>query len=188
MKFAFNDAVQINPLVGPTTYQDMRITQPDTYGLGFANHALMDGNLLLSADAYYIPWSTAALWQDVFVDQWAFAVGTQYTRGSYKYRAGYTYSTNPINHNVGGSLDGFPIGQAEVQLIQAAAVPLVYKNRLTIGVGKEGVMVPNLDIDLYGGVLFEGSDSFGPHTTASLAMYYLGAGFTWKFGNCTPRP
>ena len=60
MKFAFNDAVQINPLVGPTTYQDMHITQPNTYGLGLANHALMDGNLLLSADVYYIPWSTAA--------------------------------------------------------------------------------------------------------------------------------
>ena len=108
MKFAFTDAVQVNPLVGPTTYQDMRITQPDTYGLGVANDALMDGNLLLSADVYYIPWSTAALWQDVFVDQWAFAVGTQYTREGYKYRAGYAYSTDPINHNVGGSSTDSP--------------------------------------------------------------------------------
>jgi long-chain fatty acid transport protein len=188
LAFTFSDAVQINPLVGPTTYQDLRITQPNTYGLGWANHALMDGNLLLSTDVYYIPWSTAALWQDVFVDQWAFAVGTQYTHEGYKFRAGYSYSTNPINHNVGGSLDGFPLGQSTVQLIQAAAVPLVYKDRLTLGVGKEGVMVPNLDVDLFGGVLFQGSDNFGPHTTASLAMYYLGAGFTWRFGPCSPRP
>jgi long-chain fatty acid transport protein len=188
MAFSFNDAVQITSLAGSTTYQDMRITQPNTYGLGLANHALMDGKLLLSADVYYIPWSTAALWQDVFIDQWAFAVGTQYTRGDYKFRAGYSYSTNPIDHNVGSNLDGYPVGQSYVQLVQAAAVPLVYKDRLTIGVGKEGLLVPNLDVDLFAGFLFQGSDSFGPHTTASLAMYYVGAGFTWKFGDCSPRP
>ena len=188
MKFSFTDAVQVTPLVGPSFYQDMRITQPDTYGLGLANHALMNGNLLLSADVYYIPWSTAALWQDVFVDQWAFAVGTQYTMESYRFRAGYAYSTDPIKPNVGGSLAGFPLGQSTVQLIQAAAVPLVYKDRLTLGVGKQGVMVPNLDVDLFGGLLFQGTGSFGPHTTASLAMYYLGAGFTWKFGDCSPQP
>ncbi len=191
MSFQFSDAVGISPAgpAGtPTTYQDLNITQPNTFGMGVANHALMGGNLLISADVYYIPWDTAALWQDLFVNQWAFGVGTQYSSGSYKFRLGYSYNTNPINHNVGSTLDGFPIGQANLQLLQAAAVPLVYQNRLTLGVGKEGVMVPNLDLDLFGGVLFQGTDSFGPHTTGSLAMYYLGAGLTWKFGDCSPRP
>ena len=96
---------------------------------------------------------------------------------SYKFRAGYAYSTDPIKPNVGGSLAGFPLGQSTVQLIQAAAVPLVYKDRLTLGVGKQGVMVPNLNVDLFGGLLFQGTGSFGPHTTASLAMYYFGRGF-----------
>ena len=183
MSFQFSDAVLFNG-----NYQDLRIEQPSTYGLGLANHSLMDGNLLISADVYYIPWEDAHLWQDVFVNQWAFALGTQYTSGSYKYRAGYSYSTNPINHNVGSRLDGFPIGQAAVQLTQAAAVPLVYQNRLTVGIGREGVMVPNLDVNLFAGVLFKGTDSFGPHTTASMAMYYVGTGLTWKFGDCCPRP
>ncbi len=83
----------------------------------------MDGDLLIAADVYYKLWEDAALWQDVFVNQWAFAVGTQLTRGQMKYRLGYSYNSNPINHNVGSSLDGFPVAQEQIQLFQAAAVP-----------------------------------------------------------------
>ena len=39
-------------------------------------------------------------------------------------------------------------------------------------------------MDLFAGVLFKDTESFGPDTTASLAIYYLGLGMTWKFGEC----
>ena len=35
----------------------------------------MNGDLLIAADMYYKLWEEAALWQDVFVNQWVIAVG-----------------------------------------------------------------------------------------------------------------
>ena len=116
MSFQFPDAVTVGG-----DYRDLRIDQPETIGFGFANRSLMGGNLLIAGDVYYKLWENAALWQDVFVNQWAFAFGTQLTRGKNKFRLGYSYNTNPINHNVGTKLDGFPIAQAELQLFQAAS-------------------------------------------------------------------
>ena len=190
MDFQFPNAVRFtNPLNGTTTYQDIRIDQPQTIGLGFANRSLMDGDLLIAMDVYYKLWEDAALWQDVFVNQWAFAVGTQLTRGQMKYRLGYSYNTNPTNHNVGSSLDGFPLGalaQQQIQLFQAAAVPAVNQQRLTGGIGRQGFLIPNLDLDLFAGGTFRGQDEFGSHARASLALYYIGTGMTWRFG-ATPR-
>jgi len=185
MGFDFSNAARFtNPITGTTTYQDVRIDQPQTIGIGIANRSLMDGDLLIAADAYYKLWEDAALWQDVFVNQWAFALGTQLTRGQMKYRLGYSYNSNPINHNVGNSLDGFPVAQEQIQLFQAAAVPAVNQQRLTAGIGRQGFLFPNVDLDLFAGGLFRGQDNFGSHAQASLAMYYIGMGMTWRFGDC----
>jgi hypothetical protein len=148
----------------------------------------MNGNLLLAADVYYKLWDDAALWKDVLVNQWVFAVGAQLTRGCYKYRIGYSYNTDPLNHNVGANLDAYPVGQQNVYLFQAGSAPFVNQNRLTVGIGREGLLVPNMDADLFAGVLFKNSESFGPDTSAALAIYYVGIGLTWKFGDCSPRP
>ena len=183
MDFQFPNAVRFtDPIDETTTYRDLRVDQPQTVGLGWANRSLMDGNLLIAADVYYKLWENADLWQDVFVNQWAFAVGTQLTRGRLKYRLGYSYNTNPMNHNVGDNLDRFPVGQANVRLFQAAAVPAISQHRLTAGVGCQGFLVPSLDLDLFAGGLFGAHDDFGPETQASLAMYYAGVGMTWRFG------
>ena len=179
MDFQFPNAVRVG-----NAYYDMRIDQPTTFGLGLANHALMDGDLLIAADVYYKLWENAALWQDVFVNQWAFAAGTQLTRGKMKYRLGYSYNSNPINHSVGGNLDGFPVGQANVLLFQAACVPAVNQHRLTGGIGYQGFLIPNLDLDVFAGGLFKAHDNFGPDTQASAAVYYIGLGMTWRYGDC----
>lgn len=47
MDFTFPNAVRFN-----SAYHDLSISQPETVGLGWANHSLMDGNLLLAADLY----------------------------------------------------------------------------------------------------------------------------------------
>ena len=178
MDFQFPNAIRFNS--GP--YRDLRIDQPQTIGIGVANHSLMDGDLLLAADVYYKLWDDAAIWQDLFVNQWAFAVGAQLTRGQCKYRLGYSYNSSPINHSVGGNLDGYPVGQDIVQLFQAACVPCVNQHRITFGVGREGFLVPNLDLDIFAGFLPKQSSQFGTNTQASLAMYYIGMGLTWRFG------
>ena len=76
MGFQFPNAIRFQD-----TYHDLRIDQPETLGFGWANRSLMNGDLLIAADVYYKLWENAALWEDVFENQWAFAFGTQLTRG-----------------------------------------------------------------------------------------------------------
>jgi long-chain fatty acid transport protein len=182
LDFTFPDAVRFG-----NAYHDLSVSQPETVGLGWANHSLMDGNLLLAADVYYKLWENAPLWEDVYVNQWAFAVGAQLTRGKLKYRLGYSYNTNPINHSVGGNLDGFPVGQDAVQLFQAASTATISQHRITVGIGRQGFLVPSLDLDLFAGGLLNAHDEFGNSQT-SIAVYYIGTGLTWRFGDCGLLP
>ena len=179
MDFEFPNAVRFN-----NSYNNLYVSQPETVGLGVANRSLMDGNLLIAADVYYKLWENAPLWDDVFVNQWAFAVGSQLTHGKLKYRLGYGYNTNPINHSVGDNLGGFPIGQSAVQLFQAASTATINQHRITGGIGRQGFLVPTLDLDLFAGGLFNANDTFGD-SQASIAVYYLGLGLTWRYGDCT---
>src|SRR5208282_6007695 len=99
--------------------------------------------------------------------------------GNMKYRLGYSYNSNPINHSVGSSFDGITgVGASAVQLYQASSAPFVNQNRITGGVGRQDFLLPGLDLDLFAGGLLPASDSFGTHNTASLAMYYIGLGLT----------
>ena len=118
MSFDFPNAVRVG-----SNYQDIKIAQPTTLGLGVANRSLMDGNLLIAADVYYKLWEDAALWQDVLVNQWAFAVGTQLTRDKMKYRLGYSWNSNPTNHDVGTSFDGIPVSQQPTSVLSSSHSP-----------------------------------------------------------------
>lgn len=179
MDFNFPDAVRFNDV-----YRDLKVSQPETVGLGWANRSLMNGRLLLAADAYYKLWEDAPLWEDVYVNQWAFAVGSQLTRGQVKYRLGYSYNTNPLNHSVGENLSRFPVGQEAVQLFQASSTATINQHRITAGVGYQGFLIPNLDIDLFAGGLLNAHDDFGD-SSASVAAYYIGTGLTWRYGDCS---
>jgi long-chain fatty acid transport protein len=181
MNFNYPDAIRVGG-----NYHDLRIDQPDTFGFGWANNSLMNGDLLLAADVYYKLWEDAALYQDVFVNQWAFALGAQLTRGQNKFRLGYSYNSNPLNHSVGGSLDGFPILQDQLQLFQAASMATITQHRFSGGFGRSNFLVQNLDLDFFAGGLFPASDQFGSNSV-SVAAYYLGLGLTWKYGPCCPK-
>jgi long-chain fatty acid transport protein len=174
--FRFPNAVLIND-----AYRDLRLSQPDTIGLGFANSSLMGGDLLLATDIYYKLWEDAAGYSDIYVNQWAFAFGAQLTRGKMKYRAGYAYNTNPINHSVGDSFSGLPVVQDRIYLLQASETAVINQHRLTGGFGRQDFLFRGLDLDFFAGGLFKATDEFGPHTQASVAAYYLGMGLTWRF-------
>ncbi len=168
-----------------STYYDVKVAQPTTFGLGIANTALMEGKLLLAADVYYKLWDDAALYQSMMVNQWAFAVGAQLTRDNMKYRLGYSYNSNPINHSVGSNFDNIPgTIQSDIQLYQATSLPLVNQHRITGGVGRQDLLFTGFDLDLFAGGLLPASDNFGPHSSASLALYYVGLGFTWRYDAC----
>jgi len=61
----------------------------------------------------------------------------QLTRGRNKFRLGYSYNTNPMNHNVGDRLAGFPVLQDQVQLFQAASTATILQHRITAGIGRQ---------------------------------------------------
>ncbi len=173
--FSFPDAVLVNG-----NYRDLSIDQPETLGFGYANRRLLGGNLLIAADAYYKLWEDAALWEDLFVNQWALAVGSQLTRGRNKFRLGYSYNTNPLNHEVGSRLNGFPVAQSEIQLFQAASTATINQHRITTGIGRSDVLFRGLNLDLFAGGLLKAADQFG-NTEASVAAYYAGLGLTWCY-------
>jgi long-chain fatty acid transport protein len=182
MDFDFPQAVRIG-----NTFHDLSIAQPETVGFGLANTSLLDGNLLIAADLYYKLWENAALYDDIFVNQWAFAVGSQLTRGKTKYRLGYSYNSNPLNHSVGDRLSGLPVAQDSIQLFQAASMATINQHRITAGIGRQGFLIPSLDLDLFAGGLLPANDQFG-NTQASVAAYYIGLGLTWKYDAQTARP
>jgi long-chain fatty acid transport protein len=178
--FNFPNAFQVPS--APDTYRDVQLDQPQTVGIGIANRKFMDGNLLLAADVYYKLWENADFYRDIFVNQWVFAVGTQLTHEKMKYRLGYSYNTNPINHSVGNSLDGQPILQNQIQFLQASETAVINQHRLTAGIGRQDFLIQGVDLDLFAGGLFPASDEFGAHTSATVALYYLGMGLTWRYG------
>ena len=104
-----------------------------------------------------------------------------------KYRLGYSYNSNPINYNVGSSFDGIPVVPGAIQLYQASSLALVSQNRITGGIGRQDVLIPGLDFDFFAGGMLNASSSFGPNNRASLAVYYLGMGLTWRFAASKPH-
>ena len=106
--------------------------------------------------------------------------GQQLTRGKNKFRLGYSYNTNPLNHNVGDRLDGFPVLQSELQLFQAASTATITQHRITGGIGRSDFLFRGLDLDLFAGGLLPAEDQFG-NTEVSVAAYYIGMGLTWCY-------
>ena len=157
------------------SYVDIAMDQPQTVGMGLANTRFLDGNLLLAADIYYKLWDEAALYDSFMENQWAFAVGSQLTRGRNKFRLGYSYNTNPMNHNVGNQLDNLPVAQQAIQLLQASSLCLISQHRITVGVGREDFLIKGLNLDLFAGGLLKATDQFGPFES-SVAAYYAGHG------------
>ena len=98
-----------------------------------------------------------------------------------KYRLGYSWNSDPTNHNVGTSFDGIPgLSPDQIQFYQASMLPFVNQNRITGGMGRQDFLIPGLDLDLFAGGMLPASDNFGTHNTASLAIYYVGMGMTWR--------
>ena len=175
MKFQFDNMF----LLSPGNYANVRLSQPDTIGMGIARR-FADDRLLLATDILFIEWANSELFGDVFVNQWAFAFGAQYTTDLGKPRIGYSYNTNPVDHSVGANLSGFPIGQNAVQFFQASSVAAITQHRFTAGFGKENVLYRGMDMDLFGGGLFRSSDNFGSHSSTAVIAWYAGFGITWR--------
>ena len=84
---------------------------------------------------------------------------------------------------MGTSLDGFPVLKDEIQLFQAASMAAISQHRITAGIGRQGFIVPSLDLDVFAGGSLPAADQFGS-TRARVTVYYAGLGFTCANGRC----
>ena len=112
MPYRFDNLLFLAP---PGVFMDVRIDQPENIGFGIANTSFMGGDLLLAFDVIYKCWDNANYWRDLYEDQWVFSLGTQLTRGHWKYRLGYSFSDSPIDRNPGATINGVPLGQPIVE-------------------------------------------------------------------------
>jgi long-chain fatty acid transport protein len=181
--FIFDDAIALRqPGGGFDKFRNINMDLPQNIGLGIANTSLMDGKLLLAADVLYILWDDADLFRTVYQNEWVMQLGAQYTRGKCRLRVGYVYAANPMNPNPGISAGGItpPGGFRAIDYLQAQfAVP--NRNRFTAGAGITDLL-PGLDFDLFAGGMFHEGDDFGQFTHVNVASFWIGAGFTWRFG------
>src|SRR6478672_10991809 len=118
--FQFNNAFVLNPGPGQIS-RDVRLDLPENLGLGVANSALMDGNLLVAVDVLYKLWNQAPLFEAVYNNQLVVQLGSQYSLGRYRLRAGYAWAQNPLDPTPGPNLGGViqPGGLPAVRYSQA---------------------------------------------------------------------
>jgi long-chain fatty acid transport protein len=177
--FNFDNAFLLNP--GPAQQNfDINMDLPQNVGVGLANTALLDGQLLLGIDVLYKLWDNAALYDSVYDNQWVVQLGSQLTLGRVKLRAGYVWAENPIDQTPGLNNGGIVQEIRAVRYTQGL-LAVTSQHRMSVGVGMTDVM-PGIDMDLLAGFMFHDSEQLGPFTNTSIESYWIGAGLTWRFG------
>lgn len=187
-RFRFKDEAQLEFFDGTfDVTRDVRLSLPQTAGVGLSNSSLCDGRLLLAADVLFMDWSSAALFRSIYRNQWVAQVGTQYTLNDRcKLRLGYAYAENPIDPNAGTSVAGIPVpgGIPAVKYLQAQFA-VINQHRIAAGVGITDIL-PGVDFDAFGGGMLPASDQLGEFTRVDVLSYWVGLGITWRFDRgCT---
>jgi len=174
--------------------RDVDMGLPQQVGMGIANESLLDGRLLLAADALYLDWRSAALFNNIYRGQWVMQLGSQYrATDRVKLRLGYALAQNPIDESVGTRIGPVevPGGVPAVKYLQAQFA-IVNEHRMAAGIGVSDLLMRGLDFDAFAGGMFPAGESLGSDTYVSVKSYWLGVGFTWHFdqppaGRETPR-
>ena len=174
--------------------RDVEMGLPQQVGMGIANESLLDGRLLLAADALYLDWRSAALFNNIYRGQWVMQLGSQYrATDRVKLRLGYALAQNPIDESVGTRIGPVevPGGVPAVKYLQSQFA-IVNEHRMAAGIGVSDLLMRGLDFDAFAGGMFPAGESLGSDTYVSVKSYWLGVGFTWHFdqppaGRGTPR-
>jgi long-chain fatty acid transport protein len=163
--------------------RDVDMGLPQQVGMGIANESLLDGRLLVAADALYLDWRSAALFQNIYRGQWVMQLGTQYrATDRVKLRLGYALAQNPIDPTVGTRVAAIdvPGGVPAVKYLQAQFA-IINQHRMAAGIGVTDFLMRGLDLDAFAGGMFPAGESLGDATYVSVESYWIGLGFTWHF-------
>jgi long-chain fatty acid transport protein len=179
--FQFDNAFLLEP--GPNqTALDVQLDLPQNIGLGVANNALMGGRLLVGVDVLYKLWNEAELFEAVYDNQWVVQLGTQYTMGRYRLRAGYAWAQNPLDNTPGSNLGGVvQPGDLPAVRYSQGLLAVTSQHRIAAGIGVVDVL-PGIDLDLMAGGMFRDEQQLGDFTLTTIESYWLGVGMTWRFG------
>jgi long-chain fatty acid transport protein len=164
-----------NQTGGQVCRQDVRVEQPMNIGLGFAFDGLMNGNLLVMADITHKAWSDARFFNEFYDDQEVYSVGLQLTQGPMKWRLGYGYADDPLKDKVGSGVQIKSIGGVNeagstytsamyplfMSYFQAMETPVIYKHRISAGLGIDGFLAPMLTLDTHVAFQLEEDKCFG---------------------------
>ena len=179
--FQFDNAFLLDPGLNQKAF-DVQMDLPQNIGLGVANNALMDGRLLVGVDVLYKLWNEAELFEAVYDNQWVVQLGTQYTMGRYRLRAGYAWAQNPIDNTPGSNLGGVvQPGDLPAVRYSQGLLAVTSQHRIAAGIGVVDVL-PGIDMDLMAGGMFRDEQQLGDFTLTTIESYWIGVGMTWRFG------
>jgi long-chain fatty acid transport protein len=194
MTYNFRDILYTS--VGGNHYQSLEVEQPLEIQAGAAIHPLP--NLLLEVDALWKNWSNAKAYEDVWNNQWVGMLGAQYSLGSLKLRAGYSYSSNLLRNEPSGTIGALqglgplPLNTAIpgllasndiMKIVQTTLLPVIWRNQISAGAGYEAG--PHVRFDLYGNYALHADITrttlaIGSYRT-SLSAWSVGAGVAFRF-------
>ena len=181
--FRFHD--EVIP-IGRAAPLDVDIGLPQMVGIGISNESLLDGRLLLAADALYLDWDSAAFFGGIYSAQWVLQLGTQLQATErVRLRMGYAYAGNPIDvHDADAAGPGPIPGTTAAERYVQAQYAIVNPHRLTAGYGYADVL-PGLDFDAFAGGMFPATAYLGSSTRLDAASWWIGLGLTWRFDAAT---
>jgi long-chain fatty acid transport protein len=172
----------------PGNFSDVKLEQPREIIVGLATTSAMMPNLLIEANVMWKNWDDAEGYQDIWQDTYTLALGGQYTISKWKLRAGYSYSSDLENDDVGNSLAKLtslnspfgvlPVSPPLVQFVQATLTQPYWQQQITAGVGY--ALTDKINFDVQAGYAFDGDRTIGA-TKLEVNEFQLGAGFTWAF-------
>ena len=182
---AFQAAIKCNQTSGNVCRQDVRVEQPMNIGLGFAFDGLMNGNLLVMGDFTHKAWSDARFFNEFYEDQEVYSVGLQLTQGPMKFRLGYGYADDPLKATVADGVEIKTIGGVNeggstytsamyplfMSYFQAMETPVIYKHRISAGLGIDGFLAPMLTLDTHVAFQLEEDKCFGKGQDGVTSLY-----------------
>ena len=181
----FQPSIVCNQTSGNVCRQDVRVEQPMNIGLGFAFDGLMNGNLLVMADITHKAWSDARFFNEFYEDQEVYSVGLQLTQGPMKFRLGYGYADDPLKATVtdgvqiktiggvneGGSTYTSAMYPLFMSYFQAMETPVIYKHRISAGLGIDGFLAPMLTLDTHVAFQLEEEKCFGANQSTVTSIH-----------------
>jgi long-chain fatty acid transport protein len=181
----FDDVTETAPRV----FNDIELEQPQEIVVGLSSTPSLWRNLLIEANVIWKNWDNASGYQDIWEDNYTFALGGQYTIDKWKLRLGYSYASDFKKDDVGNSLAGIttlnvpglgvvPVTPPLVQFVQATLTQPYWQQQVSGGFGY--ALIDSIQLDVQAGYSFDGERTIGG-TRLDVNEFQAGVGFTWSF-------